>query len=244
VKESEFRAMVDADERHWWYRGRRRVLAVELARLQLPPAARILDAGCGSGRTLDDLARRGTVSGADASEAAVQLARARGHEDVRLAPVERLPWPEDTFDLVTCLDVVEHTDDDRRALRELRRVTRAGGRLLVTVPAYPLLWSSHDVANEHRRRYVRRTLRAAAEEAGWTWLRDTSFNTLLAPPVAAVKLVDRLRRPPANASSHLRLTPPRLNDVLEQTLRAEAALLARGRRLPAGLSLLAVLERG
>src|SRR5690348_992001 len=112
MTESELMAMLVNDERHWWYRGRRRVLAAVLDRLDLPPNPWILDAGCGSGRTLDDLARRGSVAGADASAVAVRAARRRGHRDVYVANVEQLPFTSDQFDLVTCLDVIEHTPDD------------------------------------------------------------------------------------------------------------------------------------
>jgi SAM-dependent methyltransferase len=243
VRESEFHAMLEADEHHWWYRGRRHVLAAELGHLRLPQAARILDAGCGSGRTLDELAPLGAVSGVDKSVEAVEMARARGHADVHVAPVERLPWPDATFDLVTCLDVIEHTDDDRTALAELHRVSRPLARLVLTVPAYPLLWSSHDVANQHRRRYLPGTLTAAAEAAGWAHLSDTFFNTLLLPPAAAVRLAERLTNRRERPQSHLALTTPRLNRVLELPMRAEAQLLARGGRLRAGLSLLAVFRR-
>jgi SAM-dependent methyltransferase len=242
MRDSEFRAMVEAEERHWWYRGRRQVLAAELDRLTLPSHPCILDAGCGSGRTLDDLARRGTVSGADVNPVAVELARSRGH-DVHVAAVEQLPWPDVRFDLVTCLDVLEHTNDDRRALAELCRVSRPHAYLMVTVPAYPRLWSSHDVANEHRRRYRARTLRAVAADAGWAWQRSTFFNSILLPPAALIRLAEQMRPPRPRPKSHLALTPRRLNGVLEMTLRAEARLVRSGARLPAGLSLLAVLSR-
>lgn len=242
---AELQAMLAADERHWWYRGRRRILRVELARLPLPRHPRILDAGCGSGRTLDLLADYGRVSGIDASPEAAALARGRGHEDVRVGHLEALPWEDGTFDLVTALDVVEHTPDDRATLRELRRVARPGGRALLTVPAYPVLWSGHDVANEHERRYTRRSLRAAAREAGWRVERETGFNALLLPPAAAVRLAERARGATnGHARSDLALTPGRLNGLLELPLHAEAAWLRGGprRTLPAGLSLLAVLS--
>src|SRR3954468_1350398 len=158
--------MLALDERHWWYRGRRAVLNAVLAGVDLPPRPEILDAGCGSGRTLDELARLGHASGIELNPFGVRAARERGHE-VGEAPVEAIPHPDESFDLVTCLDVIEHTDDDVRALRELRRVTRPGAAAIVSVPASPRLWSQHDEANEHRRRYTRRTLEAAAENAGW-----------------------------------------------------------------------------
>jgi SAM-dependent methyltransferase len=238
--DSEFEAMLASDERHWWYRGRRRVLRAVLSRLGLPGNARLLDAGCGSGRMLDELAAYGRVTGVDASRAAVAVARGRGH-DVVVAKVERLPFASSRFDLVTCLDVVEHTPDDRRTLSELRRVTRPGGRLLVTVPAYPSLWSAHDEVNHHYRRYRRRSLLDAARDAGWTPVTSTHFNTLLLPPEALVRLAAR-RRPAGARRSDLERTPAWLDGVLELPMRVEAALVGRGVCLPAGLSLLALLR--
>jgi SAM-dependent methyltransferase len=237
----ELQAMLSSDESHWWYRGRRRVLRAELDRLPLPHGARLLDAGCGSGRTLDELARYGRVSGVDLSPEAVAAAWRRGHDDVQVARVEELPFPDAAFDVVTCLDVVEHTPDDRATLAELRRVTRPGGLAVVTVPAYQALWSWHDEVNRHFRRYDSSSLRAAARAAGWTVVGDTHFNGALLAPAAAVRLAQRGRR--AHPRSDLDLTPPVLNGVLELPLRLESRIVAAGTRLPAGLSLLAVLRR-
>jgi SAM-dependent methyltransferase len=237
----EMQAMLSSDEEHWWYRGRRRLLRAELDRLPLPPRARLLDAGCGSGRTLDELADYGRVAGIDLSAEAVAAARMRGHDDVQVARVEELPFPDASFDVVTCLDVIEHTPDDRATLAELKRVTRPRGLLLVTVPAYQALWSHHDEVNRHYRRYDGPSLRAASRAAGWNVVGDTHFNGLLLAPAAAVRLAQRRRR--AHPGSDLDLTPSALNRVLELPLRLESRLVAAGGRLPAGLSLLAVLRR-
>jgi SAM-dependent methyltransferase len=242
MEDSELPAMLARDADHWWYRGRRRIVIGELDRLSPPSGARLLDAGCGSGRTLDVLARFGRVTGVDISPIAVRAARARGH-DVREADILDMPLPDGRFDVVTCLDVLEHIRDDRRALAELLRVTRPGGAIVLTVPAYPSLWSSHDVANEHLRRYRRTTLRLLAADAECDFVRDTHFNALLLPPIAIVRRM--LRRPDRGRArrSDLDLTPPRLDRVLELPLRAEAWFLAAGGRLPFGLSLLMVLRR-
>ncbi|MEA2155670.1 MAG: hypothetical protein QOE11_1810 [Solirubrobacteraceae bacterium] len=234
----ELNTMITTDDRHWWYRGRRRILRATLDGLELPSPCRILDAGCGSGRTLDELAEYGDARGVDLSPAAVDATRARGH-DADVASVEDLPFPYGTFDLVTCLDVVEHTPDDRRTLDELRRVTRPGGTLLLTVPAHPALWSAHDEANHHYRRYTRGSLVDAADDCGWEVRDATYFNAALLAP-AAVLRVGRRRSP--SARSELSLTPAALDRLLELPSRAEAALLRSGARLPVGLSLLAVLR--
>jgi len=142
---------------------------------------------------------------------------------------------------VTCLDVIEHTPDDRRTLREPRRLCRPGGTLLVTVPAYQSLWSAHDGANQHYRRYTATGLRAAARETGWELVRDTYFDSVLLAPAAVVRLAQRARRGSTHRSD-LSLTPPRLDRLLELPLRVEASASRAGARLPAGLSLLAVFR--
>ena len=238
------KTMLDVDEHHWWYRGRRRVIRAELDKLPLPSPARILDAGCGSGRTLEELVDYGEVSGLELNEDAAEVARGRAVGEIQIGRLEAIPWEADQFDLITCLDVLEHVPDDREALRELKRVTKSGGWLLATVPAYQSLWSSHDTANHHYRRYERSTLTAAVAETGWRLQRLTSFNTLLFPPAAAVRLAQR-RRKSRNGNGEdfdLHLGPNWLNSALERPLRLEASWLARGRTLPAGLSLLAVLQ--
>jgi SAM-dependent methyltransferase len=243
MDEKLMKATLAVDEHHWWYRGRRRVIRAQLDQLALAPGARVLDAGCGSGRTLQELVDYGTVQGVELDPEAAELARSRGHGEVLVGRLEELPFPEATFDLITCLDVIEHTPDDRVTLTELRRVCRPGGWLLVTVPAYQALWSFHDEANHHFRRYSRRMLADAAVSSGWTVERMTSFNSLLLAPAAAVRLAQRRFGTHNGYTNDLALGPAWLNDVLEQPLRMEASWLARGRALPFGLSLMAVLRR-
>jgi SAM-dependent methyltransferase len=238
------KVMLEVDEHHWWYRGRRVIIQTELDRLVLPFPAMVLDAGCGSGRTMAELVPFGEVRGIELDPEAAELARGRGHGEVETGRLEELPWAPDTFDLIVCLDVIEHTPDDRLTLRSLRRVCKPGGWLLVTVPAYQALWSLHDEANHHYRRYSRKTLRLAALQAGWRVDRMTSFNSLLLPPAAVVRLAQRQRGKRTNGSytPELKLGPHWLNGVLEQPLRIEARWLSQGRTLPAGLSLMALLQ--
>jgi SAM-dependent methyltransferase len=157
--------------------------------------------------------------------------------------LEDLPWEDATFDLITCLDVIEHVPDDVVALRELLRVCRPGGFLLVTVPAYQSLWSLHDEANHHYRRYSRPSLRGAANAAGWRTQRMTAFNSVLLAPAAAVRVAQRRFGTHNGYTNDLDLGPAWLNDALERPLALEAEWLSRGHTLPMGLSLLAILRR-
>jgi SAM-dependent methyltransferase len=230
-----------AEDRHWWYRGRRAVLERVIGELKLPPEARILDAGCGSGRNMLELARSGTVTGVEVSQTSACLARAREAGLVIEGSVMEMPFAENSFDLAVCLDVIEHLEDDLAALRELRRVVAPRGWLLVTVPAYQWLWSGHDVINHHHRRYTRRSLLTVAERAGWVCRRTTYFNSLLLPVAILLRVLDRLNPRTTESSLDLWIPPEPLNWLLEQPLALEAALLGRGGRIPVGLSLLAVL---
>ena len=232
-----------AEDRHWWYRGRRSVLERIIAGLRLPARARILDAGCGSGRNMIELARHGTVTGVELSSTSVALARERGVGEVIEGSVLDMPFQSGSFDLAVSLDVIEHLDEDVLALRELRRVVSPGGALLVTVPAYQWLWSGHDEINHHCRRYTRRTLQHAAESAGWETVRTTYFNSLLLPVAIALRIVDRLSPARATESSlDLWIPPEPLNWLLERPLQLEASVIARGGRIPAGLSLLTLFR--
>ena len=231
-----------AEDRHWWYRGRRTVLDGVIDSLALPERPRILDAGCGSGRNMVELARRGTVTGVELAEASVALARERDVGEVIAGSVLELPFADASFDLIVSLDVSEHLQDDFSALREFRRTIAPGGALLVTVPAYQWLWSGHDEINYHHRRYTRRSLQRVGERTGWKQARTTYFNSLLLPVAIFLRVLDRVNTKTTESSLDLWVPPQPLNWLLERPLALEAALIARGGRIPAGLSLLAVFR--
>ena len=232
----------EVEDDHWWYRGRRRVIREALRALALPPGIEILDAGCGSGRNMVELAAFGTVTGLELAEASVEAARARGVGEVIAGSVDEMPFDDDSFDLAVSLDVIEHLADEHLSLRELRRVVRHGGRLLVTVPAYQWLWSDHDVVNHHYRRYTRASLEQAAADSGWETVSMTHFNGLLLPAAIAARVAMRLRNTDEPRSDLERTPRGPINTMLEWPLRAEARMIGSGRRMPAGLSLMAVFR--
>ena len=232
----------EAEDRHWWYRGRRSVLERVIDGLRLPARARILDAGCGSGRNMIDLARHGTVVGIELSAASVALARTRSIGQVIEGSVLELPFESASFDLAVSLDVIEHLADDRAALQELRRVVAPGGALLITVPAYQWLWSRHDVVNHHYRRYTRASLLRVAEQAGWESVRTTYFNSLLLPVAIILRGLERFSPKTTESSLDLWVPPAPLNALLESPLTLEAAIIGWGGRIPAGLSLLTLFR--
>jgi SAM-dependent methyltransferase len=231
----------EVEDDHWWYRGRRRVIREALLALKLAPGIQILDAGCGSGRNMIELAEFGEVTGLELADASVEAARERGVGEVVAGSVDEMPFADDSFDLAVSLDVIEHLPDEHQSLSELRRVVKPGGTLLVTVPAYGWLWSDHDIVNHHYRRYTRAMLEQAAARAGWQTVSTTHFNGFLLPAAIAARGAMRLRRA-KHPVSDLERTPGSLNPMLEWPLRIEAWMIGAGRRIPAGLSLMAVFR--
>jgi SAM-dependent methyltransferase len=246
VEDWTYQEHYDMEERHWWFRSRRRVLWALVDRAGVGPSPRILDAGCGTGRNIVE--QLGPAEGVDLSPQAVEFCHRRGLDGVRRAAIEELPYEDERFDLVLATDVIEHLEDEGPALEELRRVTSPDGRLIVTVPAYNWLWSNHDTSWHHFRRYTRRLLAQRVRAHGWEPIVQTYFYSSLLPPVAAVRTFQRLRghangNGNGQSKSDLHLSPTALDRWLEMPVRAEARLIRRGASLPAGVSVGAVCMR-
>jgi SAM-dependent methyltransferase len=239
VEEHAYQADWDMEERHWWFRSRRRVLWALVERAGLGPSPRILDAGCGTGRNLAEFSELGPAEGVDISKEAVEFCHRRGLDGVRQGVVEELPFEDGRFNLILATDVIEHLPDDGKAFDELRRVAAPDARLIVTVPAYNWLWSHHDDAYHHYRRYTRPLLRRAAGAHGWEPTVTTYFYATMLAPAAAVRMLHRMssRNGNGNGKSDLDVSPKALDRWLELPVRGEANLIRRGVSLPAGVSL-------
>jgi SAM-dependent methyltransferase len=233
MREAAYREHYAVEDEHWWFRGRWAVIEALLARTELPPQPRILDAGCGTGGNMQRFALLGETSGVDPSPDAVRFCRERGLDSVQQAGLESLPFADGEFDLIAATDVVEHIAAERQALGELWRVAAPGGALLLTVPAYMWLWSEEDENLHHQRRYTKRRLRQAVEDCGWEPRTETYFNSILLPPIALAK---RLPQRSGGRKADLERTPSALNGPLSLPMRCEAWLIKRGVRLPAGVS--------
>ena len=226
---------------HWWFAARREILAAEIARLPLPGPSDILEAGCGPGGNLGMLSRFGAVQAIEPDEASRSYAAAQSGLTVRAGFLpDDLPAFERPFDLVAAFDVIEHVNDDAGAVRALADLTAPGGFVIATVPAGPWMWSAHDAAHHHKRRYRLPVFRALFEDAGLRLRRATHFNTLLFPPIAAVRL---LRTVTGREGCDGDAVPPApLNRLLTGIFGAERALL-RLADLPFGVSMLVIAQR-
>ena len=232
--------MAELDERHWWYRARRQILAALIRRkLKLAPGARILEIGCGTGHNVLMLKEFGEVDAIEIDEAARTLATERLGKPVGSAPLPELTGVEDgRYDLVAILDVLEHVPEDQAALESIARKLKPGGRILITVPAHPWMWSAHDVVNHHQRRYTKRTLREVIARAGLRIELMSYFNSLLFPLAAAARLAGRIT---GKEDSDDTLPPAPANGLFEFLFGLERYAIGRVSLTP-GVSLVAVVS--
>ena len=232
--------MYRVEKEHWWFVARREILARYLdARAPLPDGARILDVGCGTGAILEMFSARHDAWGVDTSPQAIAFCRERGLSKLRLGPLAEFSAPA-PFDLITMLDVVEHAEDDLGLLRDALPLLGDRGRLLVTVPAFPSLWSAHDEMLHHERRYTRDLLRRRIAEAGFVTEHITFFNTFLFPVALARRTLGRLAG--MEQTHDLDIPAPALNALLRRVFAAEGDVLRSG-SLPFGLSLLCLASK-
>ena len=214
MDEHEIRKSAALENRHWWYAGRRAVVRNRVTGI---PPGRALDVGCGSGGNSSVLADLGwSVTALDYSATAAGLASARGLAVVR-GDATALPFGDASFDHVMSTDVWEHVADDETAAREAFRVCRPGGRLLVAVPAGMDLWSGHDVALGHARRYEPEQLVGLVERAGFVVQDTMGWNVLLRP-------VARARRRKNTSESEMEEVNPVVNAALRAVVRLESWL--------------------
>lgn len=248
MERAEYQTMFEAEERHFWFRGSRKVVFSwfdrALRELDDGGGVRILDVGAGTGGVLSELQRRGDAWGVEYHADGAHFIRSRGLRVVR-GGLPFLPFRDGAFDAAVSLDVFEHVEQDVAAMAEVRRVLRPGGRLITTVPALKWLWSEHDVALHHHRRYHLAEFRDRLEQAGFAVRRISYYNALLLPPIAAVRLLGRLKpgrsaggAPP---TSDVGTLPGPINEGLAVLFGSEAALLD-ATRLPIGASLIADLQ--
>ncbi len=236
-----YQRMADTDQHHWWFVARRKILAALIERAVRPPAgARILELGCGTGHNLAMLGRFGHVEASELEPAARALAETRLGRPVASAALPDLSMYEaGSFDLVALLDVLEHVEDDSAALASIATRMKPGGKLIVTVPANRWMWSAHDSAHHHHRRYSKAGLAKVMREAGFEISLLSHFNSLLFPPIAAARLVGKLT---ARESADDSIPARPVNLVLQSVFGLEAGLIGRV-PLPFGVSLVAIVRR-
>lgn len=232
----------EVEAHHWWFRGRRSLLASRLKALKLDPNAAILDVGTSTGTNLRMLRDLGmpNVMGLDLSPEAIEFCRTKGLGDVCLGDVNAIPFEDCSFDMVFATDIIEHVDNDEKAIAELFRVLRTGGHAIITVPAFQMLWGLQDIVSMHKRRYRMTHLARKIQAAGFTIKEKFYFNYLLFLPILLVRIL--LRVIPHRLSSENQLNSPQINALLTCIFSFDvytASLISP----PFGVSIFMMLEK-
>jgi 2-polyprenyl-3-methyl-5-hydroxy-6-metoxy-1,4-benzoquinol methylase len=227
----------------WWFRAHREfVLAIVR---QAPKDARIFEIGCASGLIQETLAKEGyhDVEGIDISSHAIRVARARGILNVREGRGEATGVADDSIDILIAADILEHIADEKAALAEWHRILKPKGTLIIMVPAFMALWSGHDLANEHKRRYRKPQLLSLLSAAGFDVQKSSYWNFTLFLPTALYRIIAKLTQKELKPEAQLFGLPKSINAILLGLLRAENTLLRLGLRFPFGVSVWAIAHK-
>lgn len=214
---------------HWWFAGRRRVLGAVAKRFNLfTTKSKVLDAGCGTGGTLRWLKRQKIECDGFDPVASDTLYGKLPYE---------VPFESESFDVVLTLDVLEHIEDEKGTLESLHALLRPDGHLIITVPAFPSLWSAHDMLNDHYRRYRRKPLIDLLQKSGFKVQCASYFNTFLFPAIALARKLN------PNNEENLHPTKGWFNKLLTAFFAFEAKLIHLGLELPFGVSLIVIARK-
>jgi ubiquinone/menaquinone biosynthesis C-methylase UbiE len=228
---------------HWWWVGRKNIIKIFLKKRFNSKKITILDAGCGTGSNIIFFNQFGKTYGIDISPIATKFCKKRGIKNITTCDVSKLPYKDSYFDLVSCMDVLEHIEDEKKAISEIYRVLKPGGYVLLTVPALSFVFSKHDKAQGHFRRYSKKYLREILTSVGFVEDRTTYFNTLLSFPIILIRLLSKLEPFSKLADFDAKLNYDiykvhALNNLLIYIFSLESKILKKI-DLPIGISILA-----
>ena len=236
--------MNNVEDSHWWYVGRRQILESFLERITgelriTNDELRILDVGCGTGGNLEMLKKFGAAEGVDVSDEALEFCRSKGLT-VHKGLAEELPFADESFDVVTALDVVEHLDDDVAGLKEMSRVTKRGGKTLIFVPAFMWLWGVQDDVSNHRIRYTKKQIVERLERAGFEIERATYANITFFAPILGGRTIMKLTGIKPESENNVNVSA--LNGVFGKIFSAEKYWL-KNFNFPFGVSIVITAKK-
>ncbi|MFD0696833.1 methyltransferase domain-containing protein [Paenibacillus sp. GCM10027628] len=233
------------EHEHWWFVSRRSIIETVLRSQvkSIGPDFQILDAGCGTGGNLDFLSSLGpNVTGLEMEPDAAEIARSKSGKAVYIGSLpDQIPFADESFDLIVLLDVLEHIEDDMGALAALTAKLKPGGNLLITVPAFSFLWSSHDESHHHKRRYRLNELIRKMSHCNLHPKYASYFNTWLFPVIALVRILQNKLRS-TRKTDDLSLPSRFLNQLLMSVMSSERHILKHG-KMPFGVSIIAIGQK-
>jgi SAM-dependent methyltransferase len=244
MQQHTYAIMNRVEDSHWWFVGRRAILESFLRQIVPNPksqdsSSRILDVGCGTGANLEMLAQFGESEGVDVSDDALEFCRRKGLK-VHKGLAEKLPFENESFDLVTALDVVEHLDDDVAGLKEMNRVLKTGGSALIFVPAFMWLWGVQDDVSNHRIRYTKKQIIERLQKAGFEIERATYANWTFFAPILAGRTLMKITGIKPESENNVNVSA--LNGIFGKIFGAERFWL-KNFNFPFGVSIVIVAKK-
>ncbi|MEP7039061.1 MAG: class I SAM-dependent methyltransferase [Acidobacteriota bacterium] len=233
------------EDSHWWFVGRRAILESFLETIVQSPKSevqslKILDVGCGTGANLEMLANFGEAEGVDVSDDALKFCQAKGLK-AHKGLAEKLPFADESFDVATALDVVEHLDDDIAGLKEMHRILKTGGKTLIFVPAFMWLWGVQDDISNHRIRYTKKQIVERLQKAGFEIERATYANWTFFAPILGGRTLMKITGIKPESENNVNVSA--LNGIFGKIFSAEKHWLKR-RDFPFGVSIVVVAKKG
>jgi 2-polyprenyl-3-methyl-5-hydroxy-6-metoxy-1,4-benzoquinol methylase len=230
------------EDHHWWFLARRSLISSLLKGCSRD--LKIIDIGCSGGPLIKLLLDQGfsSVRGLDIDPGAIKRCKEKGLKNISVMDARQTSFNGSEFDIIIASDILEHIKDQDAALAEWRRILRPGGKLFVFVPAFDLLWDSHDEINQHYRRYSKKKLLSLLKEHGFRIVRSSYSNSLTFLPACLMKASEILLRRFSGKNGHLFQVPSWMNALLAGSLKIESRWLTR-HSLVIGTGLFAVAEK-
>lgn len=238
------------EQSHWWFKARLKILR-GLIRKNSTAAQNlhILNAGAATGATTVMLQEFGTVVSVEIDNDSCAFLSEILHEEVINASLTELPLNNGSFDLVCAFDVIEHIENEHKAVSEIYRVLKSGGRTFITVPAYQFLWSKHDEINHHFRRYQLIRLEKLFEKQGFSIEYKSYFNFFLFIPIFFVRMLSNLLKTvkggkiSINDADSNKFNFQWLNNILYYIFLSESYILKRKLHFPFGVSAILIARK-
>ena len=240
MQEYLYQDLYELEDKHFWHIAKRKAVSWLIEKYLLSKQAKILDVGCGTGKNLETFKRYGQTWGLDSSTEAIKFCQKRGLSNLKVGTASNTGYARNSFDLVTILDVLEHTDDDR-TLQEIYQILKPGGIVVATVPAYQWLWSDWDSVLHHKRRYTKGGLRKVLTNNNFKPLRISYMNSYLIAPALIVRTIKKIVSK-KNYGSDFSLSNSMLNFTFAQIAAGELFLIKQ-RLIPFGLSIIAAARK-
>lgn len=227
------------EEIHWWHKAKRDLVGFFLKQTARK-GSKILDVGCGTGKNVEEFANFGSSHGIDTSNEAIIFCAKRGLKNIIKGSIEKMPFPKQSFNIITALDVLEHVDDSK-SLKEISRVLKDRGTLIATVPAFPILWSKWDEVLHHKRRYTKNTLKEVVEKNGFNITKISYVYSFLFLPAFIIRNVKKLLYKNYYPSD-FKLSNKIINYLFEKIAQMEIFFIKR-LNIPIGTSLIVVATK-